>query len=497
MHLRRRGASSRIGSWTGWAIALGFSIGLGADRAEGQAEIRNLTQPIPVVNTGGHSAPVRSLIFASPDGGQLLSAGFDKIVNVWNLRDAHPSVVATIRPRIWRGNAGAIYALALSPVAEPDGQRILAAAGIGLHTNRGEIGLFRFPGANNLPTGDLLPLLPGGQPGVNPVGHTMSVMSLAFHPRGVFLASASNDRTVRVWDLRVRRTVALLNGHTDAVNAVAYLPDGNHLVSGGADGRVILWDVNRRAIVAQALPNPARRRAADPGGDAINALAVSPDGRYVVIGRENGDLIRYNAANLQGERLLPKANNRQGAVEALAISPDGKWLATSLVSFALARASDRPRVECDVELRTMPDGAIRAPLATASNLVVACAFTPDSRRVAFSGGDLQGITIRNVLDLNAPAVELTGAGSSLWDVGFSGDSAAIGFARTRPDLADPPSAYEDFDLRGIRLAPVHSCRAEPSPDHLERLEVPAGRPVHDRRARPARPGTPADSRPPV
>ena len=123
------------------------------------------------------------------------------------------------------------------------------------------------------------------------------------------------------------------------------------------------------------------------------------------------------------------------------------------MSFALARASDRPRVECDVELRTMPEGTIRAPLATASNLVVACAFAPDSRRVAFSGGDLQGITIRNVLDLNAPAVELTGAGSSLWDVGFSGDSAAIGFARNRPDLADPPSAYEDFDLRGIRLAP--------------------------------------------
>jgi WD40 repeat protein len=449
MAARRRGASGRNAKWLCWGLALGLLSGLRADRAEGQAEIRNVTQPIPVLNTGGHSAPVRGLIFAPPDGGQLLSAGLDKIVNTWNLREAHPAVARTIRPRIWRGYAGAIYAMALSPVAEPDGQRLLAVAGIGVSNSRGEIGLFRFPGSNNQPTGDVLPPLPGG----NPDGHAMSVMSLAFHPKGGFLASASNDTTVRVWNLQTRRNPAVLNGHTKPVNAVAYLPDGNHLVSGGADGQILLWDVNQRTIVARARPNPQRQRANDPDGDAVNALAVSPDGRYLVIGRENGDLIRYDAANLQNERLLPKAGNGQGAVETLAISPDGKWLATSLLSFALTNAADRPRADCDVELRTMPGGEIQARLATASNLVLACTFSPDSRRLAYAGGDAQGITIRDLVDLNAPAVELAGQGSSLWDVGFSGDSSAIGYARRRPDRADPLSKYEDFDLQGKRLAP--------------------------------------------
>ena len=131
-------------------------------------------------------------------------------------------------------------------------------------------------------------------------------------PEGVFLASASNDRTVRVWDLRaVRRTVALLTGTSErtpwhtSLTATTSSPEG-------ADGQVILWDVNRRAIVARALPNPARRRAADPAGDAINALAVSPDGRYVVIGRENGDLIRYNAANSARRAVFSPKANRQG-----------------------------------------------------------------------------------------------------------------------------------------------------------------------------------------
>ena len=228
-------------------MALALLFGLQSEPAAGQAEVRNFTQPIPMLNTGGHSAPVRGLIFAPPDGLHLLSAGLDKIVNIWNLHEAPPAIARTIRPRIWRGYAGAIYAMALSPVAEPDGQRLLAVAGFGVQAGRGEIGLFRFPGANNRPTGDVLPPLPGGTPGPDPDGHLGVVVSLAFHPRGGFLASAGHDTTIRVWNLQTRRTVAVLKGqHTRPVNAVAYLPDGNHIVSGGADGQVLLWDVDAR-----------------------------------------------------------------------------------------------------------------------------------------------------------------------------------------------------------------------------------------------------------
>jgi WD40 repeat protein len=437
-------------------LILGLLVGTTADRASGQADMRTLTQPIPIVNTGGHSAPVRGLIFVPPDGGFLLSAGQDKIVNVWDLRVVHPAVVRTIRPRIWRGYAGAIYASALSPVVDREGQRLLAVAGFGFRTSRGEIGLFRFPGANSRSTGDVLPTLPGGRAGPNPEGHLGIVKSLAFHPRGGFLASASDDATVRVWNVQTRQTVALLQrGHTGAVNAVAYLPDGNRLVSGGADGQVILWDISRRVIIARATyrPGPQNPRGGNPGGEAINALAVSPDGRYVVIGRENGHLVRYDAATLAGETFFPTDTNRQGPVEALAISPDGKRLATSIVSFGLGRIEERPRVECDVELRTMPTGTVQRNLARTTNLVYACAFTPDSNRLASAGGDAQAITIHNLAVLNAPPIELAGQGSSVWDVGFSQDSSAIGFARKRPDLADPPTEYEDFDLSGRRLTP--------------------------------------------
>lgn len=422
---------------------------LRAERAQAQADLRDITQPIAVVNSGGHSAPVRSLIFAAPDGSQILSAGLDKVVHVWSLGDPRPRLVQTIRPRLWRGYAGAIYAMALAPRVDAGGQRLLAVAGIGVESHRGEINLFRFPGLEHVATGEIDAQLPGGAPR----GHGMSVMCLAFDPSGRFLASGSNDRTVRVWNVPARTTAAVLSGHTGPVNALGYAPDGLRLVTGGGDGLLNVWDVARRALVATARPNPRRQRPNDPAGDAINALAVSADGRWVVAGRENGDLLRYNLADLRGETLLPRGGAGQGAVEALALSSDGTKLVTSVVSHGLTRPSDVPDVACDVELRSMPEGTVQTRLARASNLVHACSFSPDNARVAFAGGDTQAITVRDLADLNRPPLELAGQGSSVWDVGFGQDGRTLGFSRTRSDLAGAAEAYEDFDLQGRRVAP--------------------------------------------
>jgi len=424
-------------------IVLGWAY-----QAAGQADLREITQPIPVVNSGGHSAPVRALIF-NADGSTILSGGMDKVVNVWKLGDPRPRHVQTIRPRIWRGYAGSIYAMALAPAADPRGQRHLAVAGIGVDSNRGEINLFRFPGLEHGPTGEIEAQLPGGAPR----GHGMSVMCLAFDPTGRFLASGSNDSTVRIWDIPTRTTTKVLTGHRGAVNALGYSPDGRRLVTGGADGLVQLWDVAQGAILATARPNPQRQRANDPAGDAINALAVDPKGAWVVIGRENGDLVRYDLANLANEVILPRGGNEQGAVEALAVSHDGTRLVSSVVSHRLARASDLPRVECDVELRSMPQGGVVSRLAQTSNLVYACAFSPDDKRVAFAGGDTQAITIRGLANPAGEAVVLAGQGSSIWDLGFAADGRTIGFSRSRSDLPGPSAPYEDFDLRGQRVAP--------------------------------------------
>ena len=73
------------------------------------------------------------------------------------------------------------------------------------------------------------------------------VFSVAFRPPdGRYLAAASADRTVRLWDLATGQEVFQRPGHvgdyTGMAHAVAFSPDGRHLVAGGEDGIATVWD---------------------------------------------------------------------------------------------------------------------------------------------------------------------------------------------------------------------------------------------------------------
>jgi hypothetical protein len=65
---------------------------------------------------------------------------------------------------------------------------------------------------------------------------------VAFSPDGQRLASASWDRTVKLWDAAAGRETLTLTGHTDPVSSVAFSPDGQRLASASWDGTVKLWD---------------------------------------------------------------------------------------------------------------------------------------------------------------------------------------------------------------------------------------------------------------
>ena len=73
-------------------------------------------------------------------------------------------------------------------------------------------------------------------------GHSADVVSIAFSPDGRRLATASFDRTIKLWDMQTGQDVFTLLGHTAGVVSVAFSPDGNQIVSGGIDATARVWN---------------------------------------------------------------------------------------------------------------------------------------------------------------------------------------------------------------------------------------------------------------
>jgi WD40 repeat protein len=69
------------------------------------------------------------------------------------------------------------------------------------------------------------------------------VNSVALSPDGRYLASGSDDNTVKLWNLESNDETATLKEHSHYVFCVTFSSDGKSLASGSGDKTVKLWSI--------------------------------------------------------------------------------------------------------------------------------------------------------------------------------------------------------------------------------------------------------------
>jgi WD40 repeat protein len=107
--------------------------------------------------------------------------------------------------------------------------------------------------------------------------HGSSVWSVTFSPGGKFLASGSDDETVKVWAVGSWREVATLRGHEDWVRSVTFSPDGKFLASGSDDKTVKVWAVGSWREVATLRGHEYW----------VYSVSFSPDGKFLASGSKD------------------------------------------------------------------------------------------------------------------------------------------------------------------------------------------------------------------
>ncbi|WP_437916839.1 AAA family ATPase [Sorangium sp. So ce302] len=318
---------------------------------------------------------------------RLRSAGWEaeQIARTVQFPRSLPKIRLRHPVRMWTGEERTLHGHSGRVNAcaiSPDGQRIVSASDD------------RTLKVWDLGTGKLLSTLEG---------HVWSVNACAISPDGQRIVSASNDKTLKVWDLGTGKLLSTLEGHSDSVKSCVISPDGQRIASASNDKTLKAWDL----ATGQSLSTLVGHAY------VVKSCAISPDGQRIVSASNDKTLKVWDLATGQS---LYTLEGHSDSVNVCAISPDGQhivsasydktlkvWgLATGQLLSTLeghshwinacAISPDGQRIvsaadDSTLKVWDLATGQLRSTLEGHSNSVNACAFSPDGQRIVSASRD--------------------------------------------------------------------------------------------------------------
>jgi WD40 repeat protein/serine/threonine protein kinase/tetratricopeptide (TPR) repeat protein len=332
------------------------------------------------------------------------------------------------------------------------------------------------------------------------LGHKGTVRAVTFSSDGKYLASAGNDRTVRLWDLATNKQLAVYP-HPGPVVTVAFAPDGKLLASAGDFEKPHLWDTARKEVssvlrhsggvhflaftsdgkslvTGGPYPTPrwdvATEKATPLNGHTEFVYALSPDGKTLAVRGPEKTVKLLDLSTREDRGLIRVQKELGGAV----FSPDGKTLATwsrwggdlTVTLWDVIRKELRNTV-------TARDQGI--------GIISSLAFSPDGKTlVAGAQLDSSTVIVWDVTSRERKMIDRLRPGdSSAWSVAFSPDGKSL--AAGSSDGTIRLWNVDDWTLRsslkgmtdGIRamtFSPDGKILAAGSADRVRLLDVATG-----------------------
>ncbi len=280
-------------------------------------------------------------------------------------------------------------------------------------------------------------------------GHGGAVRSVDVSSDGRYIATASDDRTARLWDGESFQLVHELRGHGDIVTQVAFHPQGHELATASWDERVRIWDVATGRCI----------RVVDDHAFDVITLAYDPEGRLLLSADIEGHIVvTWLRGNLESTILRPGA----GDITALAYDPVREVIVA------------RPHGGDQLLLLDPETGFIEGTVTVDDN-IRDIAIDPQGKRYAVAAGrtimiiDADTLTVEKLLSGHSETIKtlaFDGSGKHLASGGF--DNVVHLWDTSTGDLRLSFDGH-DLDINSIAFYPDQVRLVSASEDDTARI----------------------------